>query len=267
MRRWFFGAAALVVLALGLFEFRNGILELFPGFGADREVKAAAEKAGKAAADFVVLAKDVYKTGNAPRQSDASAGPLLDAVFNVDLLKSKTALAKADLGSLADWSTSAVKVGSIFIFSGTGVADFAHPTDSPELRQQADRNTASYAPELGRYMDAELILQGAMLDVIAAMNAAAGTGSSDVKAGIDDVRSGVASTMTGVISTFAVEGITDDWRRDRLVPLNALAPKAAKLFVPEQCKALSEAAQTVSQSISDAAAQGGLRTFNDALKC
>jgi len=263
MRRWFFGAAALVVLALGLFQFRNGLLELFPGFGADREVKAAAEKAVKAAADFEVLAKDVYKTGNAPRQSDASAGPLLDAAFNVDLVKSKTALAKADLGSLGDWSTSAVKVGSVFILAGTGVADFAHPTDSPELRQQVDRNTASYAPELGRYMDAQLILQGAMLDVIAAT----GTSNSDVKAGIDQVRAGVAATMTSVISTFSVDGITDDWRRDRLVPLNALAPKAAKLFLPEQCKSLSEVAQSVSQSMSDAAVQGGFKTFNDALKC
>jgi hypothetical protein len=267
VRRWLIGAVALVVLALGLFQFRSGLLELFPGLGADRELQTAAQKAAKAAGDFAALSKDAYRTGNVPRQSDPSAGPLLDAVFNIDLLKSKTTLEKADLGSLADWSAAQGKVGSIYIFSGTGISDPSRATNDPALRQQVDHNTAQYAPELGRYMDAELLLQGAMLAVIEANGTSGDHDNASVKSGIENVRGGVTTTMSGVISTFAVDGINDDWRRGRLIALNALAPKAAKLLLPEQCKLLVDAAQTVSQSMTDAAVQGGFRTFTDALKC
>jgi hypothetical protein len=266
MRRWLVGIVGVIAIALGLFQFRNGLFELFPSLAADRELQAAAQKAAKAADDFAALTKDAYRTGKVPGLSDPSGGALIDTVFDVSLLKSKTGLAKADLGSLADWSAAGTKVGSVFIFSGTGVADPSKGSSDPAVLQQVDRNTAQYAPELGRYMDSELMLQGAMLDVIQAVNA----GSSDnanTRAGISDVRAGVTTTMTSIISTFAVAGITDDWRRDRLVTLNAVAPKAAKLLLPEQCKSLVDSAHSVSQSVTDAGVQSGFATLTQALKC
>src|ERR1700722_8316974 len=76
---------ALVVVAFGLFQIRNGLLEFFPSYGADADVAAAAQKATSAAKNFIALAKDAYQTGNPPRQADAAAAPLLDAIFNVDI--------------------------------------------------------------------------------------------------------------------------------------------------------------------------------------
>src|SRR5271156_3267565 len=85
---------ALVVLAFGLFQIRNGLLEFFPSFGADADVTAAAQKATSAAKNFVALAKDAYQTGIPPRQTDAAVAPLLDAIFDLDILQKKPTLAK-----------------------------------------------------------------------------------------------------------------------------------------------------------------------------
>jgi len=112
-------------------SFATALFELFPGLGADREVQTAVQKATKAADDFAALTKDAYRTGKVPRQSDPAAGALLDALFNVDVLKANTALAKADLSSLADWSAAQGKVGSIYIFSGTGISDPSRATSDP----------------------------------------------------------------------------------------------------------------------------------------
>ena len=38
----------------------------------------------------------------------------------------------------------------------------------PKAVEQIDRNTAAYSPELGRYMDGQLVLQGAIAEVVAA---------------------------------------------------------------------------------------------------
>ena len=81
MRRWLTGGVGIIAIVAGLYAFRDGLFELFPALAADRDVAAASAKATKAADDFAVLSKDAYQSGNAPRQSDPAAGPLVDAVF------------------------------------------------------------------------------------------------------------------------------------------------------------------------------------------
>ena len=261
MRRWLYGVAGLIAIVAGLYAFRDGLYELFPGLAADRDVAAAAAKATKAAADFAALSKDAYQSGNVPRQADPAAGPLLDAVFGVDILKSKaTSLAKADLKAMSNWLTAEVKVGSFYIFAGTGISDPTHPVIDATLQQKVSQNTAKYAPEIGRYMDGELA-------VVAAMLTASGIDATTTGSGPDNIRQGLAKTLFGLITTFPTEGITDDWRRDRLVALNALAPKAAKVLQPDQCKQLVQTAHSVGPTMRDSAVQSGLQAFSDALKC
>jgi hypothetical protein len=261
MPRWLYGAAGIIAIVAGLYTFRDGLFELFPALAADRDVASASAKATKAADDFAVLTKDAYLSGNVPRESDSATGPLLDAVFGVDLLKSKaTLLAKADLKSLSEWLAAQAKVGSLYIFAGTGIADPTHPALDATSQQKISQNTAKYAPEIGRYMDGELAVVGAML-------AASGIDATTTGSGLDNIRQGLANTLFGLITTFPTEGITDDWRRDRLAAINALAPKAAKVLQPDQCKQLIETAHNVGQSMTDSAVQSGLKAFGDALKC
>ncbi len=48
------------------------------------------------------------------------------------------------------------------------------------------------------------------------------------RAGSIQIGGSIAQTIAGVLTTFTTEGISDDWRRARLTPLNEVAPKVAK---------------------------------------
>jgi hypothetical protein len=161
---------------------------------------------------------------------------------------------------MSDWLTAQVKVGSVYIFAGTGISDPAHLAIDATSQQKISQNTAKYAAEIGRYMDGELAVVGAMLT-------ASGIDAATTGSGPDNIRQGLANTLFGMITTFPTEGITDDWRRDRLAALNALAPKAAKVLQPDQCRQLVQTAHSVGPTMRDSAVQSGLQAFSDALKC
>jgi hypothetical protein len=266
MRRALIATGGIICLVLGLLQVRNGLLELLPTLAADSGVQAGVEKAKKAADDFAALAKDSYRTGNIPRQSDEAARPLLDAVFEVGILKSKPTLAKEDIGLLGDWLLSANKVGIAYLFAGIGTSDLSKVTNDPKLIESANRNTVVYALEVGRYMDAALVLQATIADV-AAQLAANSDSNVKVKSGLEKVRAGLTQTIQGTIESFALDGISDEWRRQRLPALDWIAPKAAKLLRPDQCELLHNSARSVNQTTHDAEIQGELRRFDEALKC
>ena len=253
MRRATIVVVALVVIALGLFQFRNGLSEILgvSGFGGNADIKSAAQKATTAADAFAGLAKGSATSGTVPRQSDPAASPLLDAVFNVDSLRSAPNLGEADLGSLSDWGAAGNKVGLIYLLAGSGTADPSQASNDPKVGAQTDRNTALYATELGRYIDAELALEGAIAQIVA---------TDTARSGVDQVRSGLASVITGAITTFPVEGIDPTWRQARLASLQATAPMAAKLLSPAQCTSIRNAADAVGQQLDDV--RQGLQNFD-----
>jgi hypothetical protein len=259
--------AAGVVLAWSLFLAHKGLLELFPSLGADAEVAAAAQKATSAADRFIVMAKDASQTGNPPRQTDAAVGPLLDSDFDVAILRTKPGLAKADLDALFNWGMATLKVGSVYIYTGTGI-DFTGGASDPKLLQQTDRNAADYAPEIGRYLDAQLVISGAIAEGVALNFSDAGLDEKpNVRDGKDKIRKGIASTINSAVAAFAIDGIGDDWRRNRLSALHSVAPKAAKLLTTEQCSALRDTSRNVGARMGDAAVKDGLDDFAKALKC
>jgi hypothetical protein len=261
-RRILIFAVAVVLIAFGLYQMRDGLATLFqgPGVGADPTVAAGAQNATKAANAFAALAAGSATGGAVPRQSDPAAGPLLDTVFDVDLLRSKPTLSDADLPALGEWSGAGAKVGRIYILAGTGATEIAEAAGNSQTLEQADRNTALYAPEIGRYMDEQLLIQGAIAEIVAAADGGA-------RSGIDDIRSGMASTMTGVLTSFATAGIDNDWRLQRVVTLTAVAPSAAKLLLREQCSDLREASARLGQTSHDPAIRAALEGFKAALTC
>ena len=128
------------------------------GFDAAKiaEVKRASEA-------FVALGKDAYKTGQPPRQSDpAVAKALLDTIFDtsVDVLNGPPPVTFAQFLDVNNWLMAVVNVGLVYVTAGTGFSDFTTlaSLNSVTAKQQAqmNANVISYAPEMGRYYDAQL---------------------------------------------------------------------------------------------------------------
>jgi hypothetical protein len=259
MQRALIILVGVVVIVLGALQVSGGLNQIFGG-GGNAEIVAAASKAAKAADTFAPLAKDSAATGTVPRQADPAVGPLLDAVFNVDLVKAKTTLAQGDLGPLADWSASSARVGNAYILAGTGVSDPSKLVSDEKTIALTDRNIVTYQAELGRYLDAELVLSAAIARIIAADKTGA-------KAGIDRVRGGMAQTMEGAIAALTINGLTPAWRGARAAALVAAAPPAAALLLPDQCKSLRAAATEVSTVLKDPPVADRLRAFNTAMNC
>lgn len=259
-------AIAAVILVSAIFQARKGILELAPGFGADLEVAAMSQRAAEASGQLLAQFKDVRRNGNAPRQTDAKVGPLLSAVFGADTLKSKTNLATRDLEALGGWSTAATQAGMFYLFAGTGVADPAKAPDDPKLAQQFNRNVAAYAPEVGRYLDAVLTINGKMAELV--VN---NSDSIDEEAKSKDLKAQVqfraASVIYGAIQVFNIKLVADDWRRDRLPALSYAIPRAAKLVSADQCRELRDLARSTAAAMRDPAVKRGLEGVSAALKC
>src|SRR5665213_1125125 len=151
-----------IALLLGLWQMWSGLVEIFPSIRQDHQISAAAADAGKAASDLNSLAKDAFETGRPPRQTDPGVKSLLDRVFGTDVLARRT-VGESDLGATADWSMAVVKAGAVYILAGTGIADFSKMTNDPKLPERINQNVVAFAPEMGRYFDAQLAVMGGML--------------------------------------------------------------------------------------------------------
>jgi hypothetical protein len=257
-----------VVLLSSLFQARKGLLELAPGVGADTQLTAMSQKASEATTQFLALNSDASQKGNPPRQTDPAAGPLLTTVFDVAAFRTTTAFGKSDLEALASWSLSAIQVGSVYILAGTGVTDPEKVTNDPKLIQQIKRNIAAYAPEVGRYFDTELTIDGVLAETVAAnFGGADASDAAKMKEAKAKIQFGVASMIYGVIDSFNLKSISNDWRRSRLLALGYAVPKAAKLLPSDQCAELRDYARATAGAMRDPAIKRGLENVAAALKC
>jgi hypothetical protein len=218
--------------------------------------------AHKAADQFTELAGDSAHSGQVPRQTDPAAGPLLAAVFDTRSLAGVTP-SFAELDQVNDWLSSANRVGQIYILAGAGVTDVTKATAANQ--DQVNRNTVSYAPEVGRYMDADLALMAAEARVVTkdlADNPSSASNPAQAK-GLGEIRAGVTTTVTGVLTTLETNGLTDDWREARVKALIAVAPDLARLLPATSTQALSATAQQVAADSSDAALKSELANFEE----
>ena len=218
----------------------------------------------KGAATFATLASDSANSGRPPRQSDAAVKGILDLVFDTSELKNGPAQPRSALDNLNAWQLAVLKIGLIYTLSGTGVTDIAAVPNTPAVVEKINRNTVEFAPEMGRYCDAVLWVQGAIMDTVAAFLLTASPTELDrpnIKSGIAKIRGGNSQTIDGVITTLPIDGLTDAWRRDRATVLTAIAPKAAKFLLPDQLRALRERATDVASQMIDQDVKTGLLSF------
>jgi hypothetical protein len=218
----------------------------------------------KASESFVALAKDSADTGQAPRQSDPRVKEFLDTIFDTREIQSGPVLPMSALDRLNAWNLAVLKVGFVYILAGTGVTDVANLQITPETVVKLNRNTAEFAPEIGRYLDAQLWIEAAIIDTVTAFLANASAAEIDrpnIKSGLAKIRAGATQMINGLLTTLPLEGLSDAWRRDRLSALAAIGPKAAKFVLPEQARSLLETATAVAGQINDATVKAALTSF------
>lgn len=219
----------------------------------------------KAADAFAALGKDAYKTGNPPRQTDPAARELLDVIFGTAELSSGAAPVPFEqIDGLNDWASQVVRTGMIYVFAGTGIADMAKLQDiNPKVPAQIAKNTVAFAPEMGRFFDAQLTLSRAEIDTVAAEMAAHPDKfqSSAAATGLARMRAGLTQTLIGTVTTFPVPGLETAWMRERELTLVAVAPSAAKFLDADARSQIHDRAMKVAETMSDQAVKDGLIAF------
>ena len=91
-----------------------------------------------------------------------------------------------------------------------------------------------FAPEYGRGLDAQLALMQAESELIAAKLGVDPAKITDEqqKQGLEKFRNGLKMALGGTLSVLALPGLSDAWRRDRLVALDAMAPRRHRCSTP-----------------------------------
>lgn len=222
----------------------------------------------KAGAAFLALGKDAYKTGQPPRQSDPAAGKLLDTIFNTDALNGPPPVTFAQFLDVNNWLAQVVNVGLVYVTAGTGIADPAGLTSvTTKAQAQMNANVIAYAPEMGRYYDAQLNVSRVEIDLIAGEVAAHPDDfkSGNKAQGISQMRAGLAQTIVGVIETFGLAGVDPGWLRARLPALQALTPTAAKFLQPDQKQQIHDLAAKAAAASGDDAIKAGLSAVAQAI--
>jgi hypothetical protein len=218
-----------------------------------------------AANDFLVLARDSAVNGRPPRHSEPTVRALLDRIFDLSEIEGAT-LAVSDIAKANEWFSAGDRVGTVYILAGTGVSDINRLPSDPNVQRRTHRNVAEFAPEFARYLDFQVKLAGIMMDAELKRAAKGGPDMErpEVKREIAEVRTTLAETLTGDLTTLAYDGLTDDWRRQRLAVMMQVAPTAATFLSPEQAHAVRERALTVATFVRDKSVQDQVKALADA---
>ena len=234
-------------------------------------VPAAAQiDAGKLSASktattaFLALAKGSETTGTPPRESDPAARRLLETVFDSKDVQAAKSVTFQQLGPLTERMLNGVKVGLVYMLAGTGATDLDKIGTDPEGGVKVNLNIIKFAPEMGRFFDFQLHVQGAVAEGTVARLATAkpeDMARPNFQSGLADIRQGSTRAVAGAIETLAVNGITEDWRRGRMPALRAIAPRLAKLLLPDQKAELKQLAIACADVMDDAEVKKTLRDF------
>lgn len=225
----------------------------------DQKKMAAAQRA---AADFVKLSGNSAKTGKPPRESDPKAKALLDTVLDTSAITSPEF---SDIPRITQWLANADRVGLVYMLAGTGTNNLAAATN-PKIADRIARNIAEFQDEYGRFVDFQVVLSGFTLDAVRAKMESAPEKERKApkfQAGFMQVAGGIAQTVAGTLSNFTAEGITDDWRRSRLAPLNAIAPKVAETLPKDMREKLAEMTREIAEQIADPQIKESVKAMAD----
>lgn len=230
---------------------------------------AKIESVDKAVESFLVLAKDYATSGQAPRYSDPATKALLDTAFDTKDLRGKKPLPWSSMGMLQQWNQSVQRIGLVYYLAGTGTTTAGDAAKDPKKVERANKNTAIFANEFGRYYDAQLRIHSAMIDTgESALAAVTPEQKKDpaFRKTLIGISASAANTMTGVLGAFVLNDMTDDWMLLRLVTLLEMTAKAAKYMSPEDRLQVKTAAHEVSLSAKNPDVKSGLNIITRAFE-
>jgi hypothetical protein len=148
------------------------------------------------------------------------------------------------------WRSS--KVGTIYTLAGSGITKLEAVPNDPAVIEKLNHNAVVFPAEMGRYYDATMWIEGAIIDTVTLFLSKASQADVErTKAGIAQIRAGALQSIVGVITTLPTNGIADDWRRQRLAVLAVIAPRAATFLPAEDLRQLSEVAKTTAAQMTD----------------
>lgn len=230
----------------------------------DRTKIAAAEKAAN---DFTRLARDSFKSGKPPRESDPAVKSLLDVAFDTAVAPPAN-VEFSDLPRINQWMAIGDRIGLVYMLAGTGTNNLGQAATNPKTSKLIPQNIAAFQTEYGRFTDFQIALWSLGLDaIVAKIDSASEAERKNPKflGGYVQISNSIAQTIAGVIATFPTQGITNDWRRARLGPLNEIAPKAQKALPMPIRQKLRELALEVSEKTENPEIKESVKALGDNL--
>jgi hypothetical protein len=219
----------------------------------------------KAADAFVAVAGDFAHTGRVPRQTDPEVKKLLDVVFDTTGLQNDPAQ-PLEIGAVRVWLLAVNKVGRVYTLAGTGASTASALHVDAVALDRLGRNMVEFAPEMGRYIDADLRLQAAFADSVAAdMATAPASVDRAHREGLTTYRAGATRALIGALQTLANEDLTVSWRLERAPVLLASAPKVARTLAAEDIATLRATAQDFANRQNDADLKFAFAAFSASL--
>ena len=222
----------------------------------------------KATDELIKLGEASRQTGKPPRASDPKVKPLLDAVLDTRVVSAAEPLPFSELDNVNAWNKAVIEVGMVYILSGSHAADLTKASADPNFPKQVEKNTVDFAPEMGRYMDAQLDISRALLALLDKHLTAhpADREKANFKSGLPQVYGGAARTLASAISTLPTAGLSDAWRKARLPAMQGLAPQVNKIVDADDAKTLADMSLQAGQGSNDAEFKAGLQKLADAFK-
>ena len=229
------------------------------------QIEAGKVLAAKAAANqFVALAKGSDKSGAAPRESEPGVKRLLDAVFDARDVEAAKSIPFQALSPLGERMQAGTLVGLVYMLAGTGATNLGEVGTDPAAGEKINLNVIKFAPEMGRYLDFQIKIQGAVVDAVLVRLSSAKPeerARPNLQSGISNIQQGSARSVAGVIETLAVNGLTEEWRRERLPALTHIAPKLAKFLESAQKTELQQLARACADVMDDPQVKKSLQEF------
>ncbi|WP_146618813.1 hypothetical protein [Rhodoplanes elegans] len=218
--------------------------------------------AQSAAARFMQLAKGFETTGQVPRESDPAVRPLLDMVFDTSDVTGPVSF--QELTPLSQRMVTGAQIGTVYMLAGTGTTDLAGLANDPQADAKVNRNVVRFAPEMGRFLDFELVVQNAIVEAVLVQLASAKPAElarPNFQSGLASIRQGSLRTVASVIETLTVDGLSDEWRRSRLPALAGIAPRLARFLEPGQRASLEQLALACADAMADPSLKRSLQAF------
>ena len=225
-----------------------------------RKLPAAKE----AAATFAERAERAGKTGQVPRMTDPAIKKLLDVIFDTSDIAAAKTVPFEQLTPLSDRMLVGNQVGVTYMVSGTGSSDLTEVANQAGAADKINLNVAKYPDEMGRYLDFTVMVQGAIAEVVQTFIKGAKPADlarPNLQSGIGNIRGGATRSVSGALETLAINGLTDEWIRARLIAITEAAPKLKSFLLAEQKEELRKMAIAVADVTDDAQAKKALQDF------